>query len=544
MPGTAILALTRRRALRRTAFSASVALLALLASAAPSGAEIIVVIHRPKPAATKPARSRSQRHHASSKKTHHPRATRRHVAAPHKKATPTRAATKPKAAPRRPVGAQPATGATTAVARTALLSTSQVAGLQQWGTRYLAYLGVPAAQASDPRLVFLEQWATLEGTIFVGNEHNPLATSMTGRGARIWNSAGVRSYPTIDIGLQATLATMQQADDQPILQALRNPTATISGLAVALGQSNWTGYGQSSWIEQGYASRVSHLSIKSIGLPQPTVSITGVVASVGGQSLADVCVTAVPTDAVPSALSAPIGEVAAASGTFTIAALPRATYVLEVADCHGTAGQPGPVYYDAGGGPSYASTQRSAATALSSACSMEALCVTEQIALAHAIGFGTPPPAISWQNPAPIVYGTAISSEQLDARSSVPGTFTYVPVAGTVLAAGSRTLQATFRPSGSASAQTTTTTVTIQVDRATPSLSWLAPAPIDAGTALSGAQLDATASAPGTFSYSVRSSAVLAIGAWTVTATFHPADPSTYLSEAVSQTITVVPAAP
>ena len=46
-------------------------------------------------------------------------------------------------------------------------------------------------------------------------------------------------------------------------------------------------------------------------------------------------------------------------------------------------------------------------------------------------------PTITWANPASIVYGTPLSSTQLDATASVPGSFAYSPPAGTVLGAGS-----------------------------------------------------------------------------------------------------------
>ena len=56
-------------------------------------------------------------------------------------------------------------------------------------------------------------------------------------------------------------------------------------------------------------------------------------------------------------------------------------------------------------------------------------------------------PVITWTNPAPILYGTALSPDQLNATADVPGTFTYNPPAGTVLAAGSnQTLSVTFVP--------------------------------------------------------------------------------------------------
>src|SRR5262249_55862160 len=42
-------------------------------------------------------------------------------------------------------------------------------------------------------------------------------------------------------------------------------------------------------------------------------------------------------------------------------------------------------------------------------------------------------PTVTWPTPSDIVYGTALSAAQLNATSSVPGTFTYTPPAGTVL---------------------------------------------------------------------------------------------------------------
>jgi hypothetical protein len=58
-------------------------------------------------------------------------------------------------------------------------------------------------------------------------------------------------------------------------------------------------------------------------------------------------------------------------------------------------------------------------------------------------------PIISWATPAPIPYGTALSSTQLDATANVPGTFVYTPGLGAILAAGTQTLSVSFTPSSS-----------------------------------------------------------------------------------------------
>ncbi|HVZ22565.1 MAG TPA: hypothetical protein VG871_15935, partial [Vicinamibacterales bacterium] len=56
-------------------------------------------------------------------------------------------------------------------------------------------------------------------------------------------------------------------------------------------------------------------------------------------------------------------------------------------------------------------------------------------------------PSVSWPAPAPIQEGAALGAAQLNATASVPGTFVYVPAAGTVVNAGTQTLSVTFTPS-------------------------------------------------------------------------------------------------
>jgi hypothetical protein len=56
-------------------------------------------------------------------------------------------------------------------------------------------------------------------------------------------------------------------------------------------------------------------------------------------------------------------------------------------------------------------------------------------------------PTITWNNPADIIYGTALGSNQLDATGSVQGPITYNPPAGTILSAGQQQqLNTTFAP--------------------------------------------------------------------------------------------------
>lgn len=55
-------------------------------------------------------------------------------------------------------------------------------------------------------------------------------------------------------------------------------------------------------------------------------------------------------------------------------------------------------------------------------------------------------PDLEWNWPEPIAYGSALTGIQLNAVSSVPGTFVYIPAAGTVLQAGTNFLTVEFTP--------------------------------------------------------------------------------------------------
>jgi hypothetical protein len=59
---------------------------------------------------------------------------------------------------------------------------------------------------------------------------------------------------------------------------------------------------------------------------------------------------------------------------------------------------------------------------------------------------GKATPMITWATPGVISYGTPLSSAQLNASASAPGTFVYSPAAGSILAPGSQSLSAIFTP--------------------------------------------------------------------------------------------------
>ena len=75
-------------------------------------------------------------------------------------------------------------------------------------------------------------------------------------------------------------------------------------------------------------------------------------------------------------------------------------------------------------------------------------------------------PAITWPAPAAINHGMALSATQLNATSSVPGSFSYSPAAGIVLSVGSQPLSVTFTPTDSTDYTTATLGVTLLVNPA------------------------------------------------------------------------------
>jgi hypothetical protein len=137
-------------------------------------------------------------------------------------------------------------------------------------------------------------------------------------------------------------------------------------------------------------------------------------------------------------------------------------------------------------------------------------------------------PTIAWSAPASIIYGTALSGTQLDASSTVAGTFSYSPIAGSVLTAGSHAITATFTPTDSTDYGSATSSVSITVNAATPAITWAAPKAITYGTTLSSTQLDASSTVAGTFSYSPAAGTLLTAGLQTLSVTFTPTDATDY----------------
>ncbi len=152
---------------------------------------------------------------------------------------------------------------------------------------------------------------------------------------------------------------------------------------------------------------------------------------------------------------------------------------------------------------------------------------TSQTAVSLTVAKATP--AVKWPTPDPIAYGVALSATQLNAKASVPGSFAYAPAAGEILAPGVHELSANFTPTDTLNYTTVSAVVSLTVTEKSPTLiTWPVPSAISYGTALSAAQLNATASVPGTFVYTPSAGHVLAPGRYTLSASFTPSDTEKY----------------
>jgi hypothetical protein len=139
------------------------------------------------------------------------------------------------------------------------------------------------------------------------------------------------------------------------------------------------------------------------------------------------------------------------------------------------------------------------------------------------------------------MYGTALSSNQLNATANVPGNFIYNPAAGTVLNAGTNTLSVIFTPTDTVDYASVTDTMSLIV-QGTPVISWTNPASIAYGSPLTSNQLNAAANVPGNFAYNPATGTVLSTGANTLSVIFTPTDTIDYTSVTDTVSVMVLPA--
>jgi hypothetical protein len=168
------------------------------------------------------------------------------------------------------------------------------------------------------------------------------------------------------------------------------------------------------------------------------------------------------------------------------------------------------------------------------------LAASTQVTITSANGPGAlNVPMVTWNTPQAISYGTALSTTQLNATANVPGTFAYAPAAGTVFKAGTQMLSVTFTPADSNTYTAAVASVPLIVTQDAPIITWPTPAAITKGAALSSAQLDATATVPGRFSYTPAAGTVPQAGTLQLTAAFSPSDTIDYVPVTAHNSITV-----
>jgi hypothetical protein len=178
---------------------------------------------------------------------------------------------------------------------------------------------------------------------------------------------------------------------------------------------------------------------------------------------------------------------------------------------------------------------------------------------------GQATPKITWPKPAAITYGTELSSTQLDATASVPGTLVYSPPTSTVLDGGAQTLSVTFSPTDSTDYATASKSVTLTVTKGStatsvseaPSSSLLGQLVTFSATVISSSGITPTGSivfrrgatvlgtvpldATGLATFTT---SVLSVGSYAVTASYSATtDFGTSLSTSVTETVSKLPAA-
>jgi RHS repeat-associated protein len=151
------------------------------------------------------------------------------------------------------------------------------------------------------------------------------------------------------------------------------------------------------------------------------------------------------------------------------------------------------------------------------------------------------PTVSAWPTSSAIPYGQTLGSSSLiGGTASANGTFSWI-TPSTSPGMGTVSEGVIFTPNNTADYNTVTGTASITVTKATPLISWVAPAPITSGTALSATQLNASSSVAGTFSYSPALGAVLTAGSQVLTVTFTPStsNSANYNSATASVDLTV-----
>ena len=153
--------------------------------------------------------------------------------------------------------------------------------------------------------------------------------------------------------------------------------------------------------------------------------------------------------------------------------------------------------------------------------------------------FGPPTGTVTLTSGSFMSAATTLSNAGASSESA------FVIIPSNVLAVGTDTLTVTYTSNSSTySGASGSTTMVVTSALPTPTITWATPAPIVYGTPLSAAQLDATASVPGTFVYSPAAGAILTAGVQSLAASFTPSDTTDYSDANATVSLTVNKAVP
>jgi len=146
-------------------------------------------------------------------------------------------------------------------------------------------------------------------------------------------------------------------------------------------------------------------------------------------------------------------------------------------------------------------------------------------------------------NPTPIIYGTGLGAQQLNAvvSNTIPGTIVYSQTPGEIEPVPQKTLNAKFVPADSSDYNSMPMTASLTINMATPQITWQ-PASIVAGTALTSQQLNATANIAGTFSYNPAAGTVITSANSSISVSFTPTEHTAdYFSTSANVSLDVEP---
>lgn len=137
------------------------------------------------------------------------------------------------------------------------------------------------------------------------------------------------------------------------------------------------------------------------------------------------------------------------------------------------------------------------------------------------------PVDISWSNPSPVSYGTALSEKQLNASAGIAGSFYYTPELGEILPTGTHKLLVSFVPDDK-NLPASQSQVQVTVEPIHPQIYWETPSPIVYGKPLSEGVLNASCEIAGNFSYTPTIGEILPAGTHSLTVVFTPEDEKNY----------------